>query len=206
MDTLSADFKWKRFDSQYYRYDTLQDGSDNPRRIMWKGQGIGEPGSHFPVIGDLKMDEGTHYFRVHFMCDNFKVGGATADCPLNKPIGSTKHSWYVDMSTGDCFWGSDECLTRSILAPNAGAIARLHKFVAPSTGGIASFKINYDEGTVMFFFNDEYLGTLIRDPNLKSKGPFYPAVGITGLEGRAATALSEPCPVPILYNYKRNKL
>lgn len=37
-------------------------------------------------------------------------------------------------------------------------------------------------------------------------GPFFPAVGITGLEGRAATVLAEPTPVPRLYNYKRNKL
>lgn len=44
------------------------------------------------------------------------------------------------------------------------------RFVAPSTGGVASFKINFDDGTVLFYFNDEYMGTVIHDPDLKAKG------------------------------------
>jgi hypothetical protein len=208
MSLMSSDFSWVKFDRQYYDLDTNRDGEANRRRVVWRGQGLLEAGSHFPVLGDLEMAEGLHYFRVHFMCDNFKIGMATADCPLDRPIGTTRHSFYVDLSTGDCFWGSDrgECATRSIMVPNPGAIARLHKFVAPSTGGVASFKINFDDGTVLFYFNDEYMGTVIHDPDLKAKGPFFPAVGITGLEGRAATVLAEPTPVPRLYNYKRNKL
>ena len=203
---MSSPFKWVKFDADSYRLDEPTTGNPDPSRVLWKGQGLGWPGSHFPVIGDLEMAEGKFYWRVHVMCDNFKIGLATADCPLDKPIGTTPHSWFVDMSTGDCFGGTEDCATRSILVPAPNVIARLHKLVAPSTGGVCGFKLDLEEGTFMFYFNDEYMGTIIRDPNLKSQGPFYPAVGITGLEGRAATILTEEEPVPKLYNYKRNKL
>lgn len=50
------------------------------------------------------------------------------------------------------------------------------------------------------------MGAMIRDPNLKSKGPLYPCVGIAGLEGKMATAITKGKCAPPVYSYKRNKL
>lgn len=63
----------------------LASGSENQRRILWKGQGIGEPGSHFPVIGDLKMAEGSHYFRFVFFEMKKKSEMCELECPVSPP-------------------------------------------------------------------------------------------------------------------------
>lgn len=191
------DFEWDQFDEEAYRI-----GAD-ATQLVWRGT---PEQSNLPAIGNVSFSEGKHFWRVHAQCDSFKVGICTANCPMDKPIGTTPESWFVDLSTGDVWNGVEDCRSRSIYVPAPQAVTRLHKLCSPSTGGECGFKLDLDEGTLMFFFNDEYMGVMIRDPDLKSKGPFHPCVGISGLEGKMAIAINGGKPAPMIYSYKRNKL
>jgi hypothetical protein len=195
--TESENFRWDRFDDEAYRLD--EDGA----MVIWNGN---LEKSHFPVIGNKGFAEGKHFWRVHCQSDSFRVGMCTANVPLDKPIGTTVESWFVDLTTGDVWNGVSDCGSRSIYVPAPNAIARLHKMCCPSTGGIVGLKLDVEEGTLKLFFNDEYMGVMVRDADLKRKGPFFPCVGITGLEGKFAKAIINGKPVPPIYSYKRNKL
>jgi len=192
------DFHWERFDREAYRLSTY-----DPTMLIWNG--LPEK-TFWPAVGSAAFADGKHFWRVHCQCDNFRVGICTTNVPLDKPIGTTPESWFVDLSTGDVWHNTEDCRSRSIYVPAPQALARLHKICSPSTGGSTAFKLDLEEGTLTLFYNDEYMGIMVRDPDLKSKGPFHPCVGVTGLEGKAAKAIVNGKPVPPLYTYKRNKL
>eukprot|EP01001_Neometanema_parovale_P010436 NODE_6669_length_827_cov_150.330966_g6433_i0.p1 GENE.NODE_6669_length_827_cov_150.330966_g6433_i0~~NODE_6669_length_827_cov_150.330966_g6433_i0.p1 ORF type:complete len:228 (+),score=69.41 NODE_6669_length_827_cov_150.330966_g6433_i0:73-684(+) len=196
----SEDYLWDKFDAATYEL------SENKRRCFFKG----DPSKQYrPVIGDKGFSEGKHYWRVACPCDNIRVGLAREGCPLDSELGSTDKSWAIDLQTGDVWHnvpGEGELKTRSIYVPAPGAVARLYKVVVPISGGMIGFKLDLDEGTLAFYFNDEYMGIAIKDPDLKSKGPFFPCAAIGGLEGKVVTSPEEKKDSPQLYAYKRNKL
>eukprot|EP00992_Anisonema_acinus_P006689 TRINITY_DN2191_c0_g1_i1.p1 TRINITY_DN2191_c0_g1~~TRINITY_DN2191_c0_g1_i1.p1 ORF type:complete len:216 (+),score=64.46 TRINITY_DN2191_c0_g1_i1:54-650(+) len=192
-----ADYTWDKADPDTYTI------SDDKRRVYFKG----DPQKQYrPVIGDKGFSDGKHYWRVQTPCDNMRVGLATAGCPLDQEIGTSEHSWCIDLQTGDVWHNAEDTRARSIYVPAPNAVARLYKIVVPISGGTVGFKLDMDEGEVQVFFNTEYMGLLIKDPNLKDKGPLFPAVAIGGLEGKMAASPPDPTTVPPMYSYKRNKL
>eukprot|EP00906_Rhabdomonas_costata_P034682 RCo048783 len=194
---MSEDFLWEKYDPSVYYL------SENKRRAFFKG----DPQKQYrPVIADKGFTEGKHYWRVQTPCDNMRVGICTAKCPVELEVGTTPESWAIDLQTGDVWHNTEDTKTRSIYVPAPHAVARLCKLVVPISGGTCSFKLDLDEGVLLFFFNEEYMGVVIRDPELKKKGPLYPFVSIGGLEGKVATSPSEMVPLPAMYSYKRNKL
>jgi hypothetical protein len=194
---MAEDYLWDRFDPAAYYL------SDTKRRAFFKGDHT----KHYrPIIANKSFSEGVHYWRVQVPCDNMRVGLCTANCPIDQEMGTNKESWTVDLQTGDVWHNTEDTKTRSIYVPAPHAVARLYKLVVPISGGTAGLKLDLEEGTLMLYFNEEYMGIVIKDPNLKKKAPFFPCAALGGLEGKFATSPEVLTPLPVMYAYKRNKL
>lgn len=198
MPTIPADdYLWDKFDASVYYL------SENKRRVFFKGDTSRQ---YRPVIANKGFSEGKHYWRVQTPCDNMRVGVCTGQCPVDQEVGTNAESWAIDLQTGDVWHNTEDTKTRSIYIAAPHAMARLYKLVVPISGGTCGFKLDLDEGTLLFYFNEEYMGVVIKDPALKKKGPLFPFVSIGGLEGKVATSPVELTPLPLMYSYKRNKL
>lgn len=198
MPTITAeDYIWDKFDPAIYHV------SENKRRVFFKG----DPTKQYrPVVGSLAMKEGKHYWRVQCPCDNMRVGITTANCSLGEEVGTNAESWCIDLQTGDVWHNSEDTKAHSIYIPAPHAVARLYKLVVPISGGTCGLKLDLDEGVLLFYFNEEYMGVVIKDIDLKKRAPFFPCVAIGGLEGKVATSPQDMTPLPVMYSYKRNKL
>jgi len=188
----SEDFSWSKFDSSVY--STSKDG----RIVTFNGG----PLEYRTVIGSKGFTSGKHFWRVQVACDNIKVGIATQGANPSVEIGTDANTWACNLQTGDCMHNSKEPKTPS----GEALIARLYKLLVPVSGGIVGVVVDMDEGKISLFFNDEYQGVLLHDPELKNKGPIYPAVGVGGIEGKNVIIQTHATKIPKTYTYKRNKM
>jgi len=185
----SESFLWEKFN---HVYDVAQDGS----ALSFSGSDK----EYLTAIGSKGYTTGKHYWRMHVACDNVKVGIATDKASPDAEIGSDPNSWACNLQTGDV---THNCKDRGAAD---GVSARLYKLLVPISGGVVGMVLDMEEGKVSLFFNDEYQGVMVHDPDLKKKGPIHPAVGIGGLEGKAVIVQRDNLKVPKTYTYKRNKM
>eukprot|EP00998_Keelungia_sp_KM082_P010198 NODE_6392_length_641_cov_48.570039_g6369_i0.p1 GENE.NODE_6392_length_641_cov_48.570039_g6369_i0~~NODE_6392_length_641_cov_48.570039_g6369_i0.p1 ORF type:complete len:183 (-),score=26.27 NODE_6392_length_641_cov_48.570039_g6369_i0:4-552(-) len=180
----ATSFQWS--DQLDAVYSTALDG----RQLIFNGDPSGQ---YKNALGSAQASSGKVYWRVRAACDNMKIGIATAGASSTAEIGKDDTSWAINLQTGD-------------VTHKGQVITRLWKLMVPISGGLIGLLLDVDEGRLSMFFNDEFQGVAVSDPDLKTKGPIVPCAGIGGLEGKFCTALNDPVKMPKLYTYKRNKI
>jgi hypothetical protein len=189
----AEEFVWSKVDADAYEV------SPDQRTVVFSGT----PGKEYrTAIGSKGFTSGKHYWRIQVACDNIRVGIATGKADPSVEFGADTNSWACNLQTGDVL---HNCKEPRSPTPD-GLSARLYKLLVPISGGMVGIVLDLDEGKASLFFNDEYQGILVSDPNLKNKGPIHPAVGVGGIEGKECIVQTEKVKLPKTYTYKRNKM
>eukprot|EP00999_Lentomonas_sp_LEN2_P000487 NODE_1488_length_838_cov_85.092827_g1440_i0.p1 GENE.NODE_1488_length_838_cov_85.092827_g1440_i0~~NODE_1488_length_838_cov_85.092827_g1440_i0.p1 ORF type:complete len:194 (+),score=16.89 NODE_1488_length_838_cov_85.092827_g1440_i0:106-687(+) len=187
-------FVWSTVDPKAYQ---IVEGG---RAVLYSGAPDKE---YRTALGEKAFNSGKHFWQVHVACDNIKIGIAGPNADPSKEIGTDGNTWACNLQTGDVI---HDCKEPKTPTPEDGLVTRLYKLLVPISGGIVGVVLDMEEGKVSLFFNGEYQGVMVHDPDLKSKGPIRPACGIGGLEGKTVLVQTEAMKIPKTYTYKRNKM
>eukprot|EP01063_Lacrimia_lanifica_P030402 TRINITY_DN4829_c0_g1_i1.p1 TRINITY_DN4829_c0_g1~~TRINITY_DN4829_c0_g1_i1.p1 ORF type:complete len:211 (+),score=91.20 TRINITY_DN4829_c0_g1_i1:58-690(+) len=170
-------FKWDKYGDMYEVPD------DSGKKLVFKYMAQPSTG---PVAGSMyhtaigsqafEPNTGRYYWEYATAQDNFKIGVALADVPLDHEMGYTSKTWAIYIQTGECEHNRQERLKPE------GVQRRLWRLVVPISGGRFGCLLDTKNGTLQLFFNGEYQGMAFDESSGIKGKTVYAAVGIAGVE------------------------
>lgn len=124
-----------------------------------------------PVVGALPMapNSGLYFFEYRVNCDNTRVGLCTQDVDVNGAMGAIPNCWSINLQSG-------------AVEVNGVEVKRLWRLVTPVSGGVCGFVFDSANGTLQFYFNEEFQGTAVNEAHAVRGTTVFPCCGVSGVE------------------------